>query len=49
LIGVLSPVLCFLITILLQKTVDYQLGYELLIVNALMVVVGLLAVKGNKK
>jgi Na+/proline symporter len=45
LICVLSPVLCFLITILLQKTVDYQLGYELLIVNALMVVAGLLAVK----
>ncbi|MDR2408222.1 MAG: sodium:solute symporter, partial [Bacteroidales bacterium] len=40
-----SPVLCFLINILLQKTVQYQFGYELLIINALIVIIGLLTTK----
>ena len=41
-ICVISPVLCFAINILLKKTINYQFGYELLIVNALLVVIGLL-------
>ena len=41
-ICVISPILCFAINILLKKTINYQLGYELLIVNALFVVIGLL-------
>jgi Na+/proline symporter len=38
----LSPVLCFAINELLKACVHYQFGYELLIVNALLVVTGLL-------
>jgi Na+/proline symporter len=49
LICVLSPVLCFLLNRLLQKTIQYQLGYELLIINALMVIIGLCAIKRNEK
>ncbi|MDR0680251.1 MAG: sodium:solute symporter [Dysgonamonadaceae bacterium] len=48
-ICVFSPVLCFLINILLQKTVQYQFGYELLIINALMVTIGLLTTKIENK
>jgi len=40
-ICVLSPVLCFLVSIALKNVFNYQLGYELLIINALFVVVGL--------
>jgi Na+/proline symporter len=48
LICVLSPVLCYLMNVLLQQTLHYQMGYELLVVNALLVVAGLCAV-GTKK
>ena len=41
-ICILSPVLCWIISMVLQNLFDYQLGYELLIINALFVVVGLL-------
>jgi Na+/proline symporter len=47
LICVLSPVLCFLLNVLLQKTIQYQLGYELLIINALMVIAGLWLTRGG--
>jgi len=40
-ICILSPIICFGINLLLKTTVNYQLGYELLIVNALLVVMGL--------
>jgi Na+/proline symporter len=41
-ICIISPILCFAINQLLKATVNYQFGYELLIVNALLVVLGLL-------
>ncbi|GHT88828.1 sodium:solute symporter [Bacteroidia bacterium] len=42
-ICLLAPVICFASNELLKVTVNYQFGYELLIVNALLVVIGLLA------
>ena len=39
-ICILSPVLCFIISMILRTQFDYQLGYELLIINALLVVAG---------
>lgn len=44
-ICILSPVLCFIISVLLQNRFHYQLGYELLIINALFVIIGLLVLK----
>jgi Na+/proline symporter len=41
-ICVLSPIFCFASNEILKTTVNYQFGYELLIVNALLVVIGLL-------
>ena len=41
-ICILSPLLCFAINQILKMTVGYQFGYELLIVNALLVLIGLL-------
>lgn len=41
-ICVLSPIICFAVNELLKATVDYQFGYELLIVNAALVIFGLL-------
>jgi Na+/proline symporter len=41
-ICVVSPVLCFAANTILKATVNYQFGYELLIVNASLVVFGLL-------
>jgi Na+/proline symporter len=41
-ICIISPVLCFTINEILKATVHYQFGYELLIVNALLVITGLL-------
>jgi Na+/proline symporter len=47
-ICVSSPVLCYALNELLKATVHYQFGYELLIINALLVVVGLLAFSRNR-
>jgi len=44
-ICILSPVLCFVISIILKNLFNYHLGYELLIINALLVVVGLAVMK----
>ena len=44
---VLSPFLCFVISMILRKLYNYQLGYELLIINALFVVVGLVVFKAK--
>jgi Na+/proline symporter len=44
-ICVLSPVLCFILSVFLRNQFNYQMGYELLIVNALFVVLGLLRAK----
>ncbi|GHU62394.1 sodium:solute symporter [Bacteroidia bacterium] len=41
-ICVVSPVLCFAANTILKATINYQFGYELLIVNASLVVIGLL-------
>ncbi|MDR0540676.1 MAG: sodium:solute symporter [Dysgonamonadaceae bacterium] len=40
-ICILSPIICFAINTLLKATTNYQFGYELLIVNALLVIAGL--------
>jgi len=44
-ICVLSPFLCFIISTILRTQFNYQLGYELLIINALFVVIGLVGFK----
>ena len=44
---VLSPALCFIINMILRSRFNYQLGYELLIINALFVMFGLLAFSKN--
>ncbi|MDL2242048.1 sodium:solute symporter, partial [Bacteroidales bacterium OttesenSCG-928-L03] len=41
-ICILSPIICFATNEVLKATVGYQFGYELLIVNAALVMVGLL-------
>ena len=46
-ICILSPVICFIISTVLQIRFNYQMGYELLIVNALFVVIGLSAFKAT--
>ncbi|MDL2322590.1 sodium:solute symporter [Bacteroidales bacterium OttesenSCG-928-A17] len=47
-ICILSPLLCFAANQTLKATVGYQFGYELLIVNALLVMTGLLMFRGGK-
>jgi hypothetical protein len=47
-ICLLSPVLCFAMNKILDETVHYQFGYELLIVNAALVLIGLLAFSKKK-
>ncbi|MDR3218165.1 MAG: sodium:solute symporter [Dysgonamonadaceae bacterium] len=42
-ICVMAPIFCFAVNALLQSTVQYRFGYELLFVNALLVVLGMLA------
>jgi Na+/proline symporter len=44
-ICILSPVLCYAVNEILKASIGYQSGYELLIINALLVVLGLLAQK----
>ena len=41
-ICVFSPIFCFALNETLKNTIGYQFGYELLIVNALLVMIGLL-------
>jgi Na+/proline symporter len=41
-ICILSPIICFIISIILRNLFHYQLGYELLIMNALLTLFGLL-------
>jgi hypothetical protein len=40
-ICIISPILCFAGNLLLKSTIGYQFGYELLIVNAALVMIGL--------
>ena len=47
-ICILSPVLCFIAGTILRNRFNYQLGYELLILNALFVVLGLLVFSKQK-
>jgi len=44
-ICILSPIVCFIISMILRDLFNYQLGYELLIINALFVVTGLAVFK----
>jgi Na+/proline symporter len=48
-ICILSPILCFAMNKILKATLNYQFGYELLIVNALLVLIGLLIFKNKIK
>jgi Na+/proline symporter len=48
-ICVASPVLCFGINHLLKTMVNYQFGYELLMVNALLVIIGLFIFSEKKR
>ncbi|GHV57685.1 sodium:solute symporter [Bacteroidia bacterium] len=47
-ICILSPVLCVALNIFLKAIFDYQLGYELLIVNALLTAGGLRLFQSNR-
>ena len=42
---ILSPLLCYALNLLVSKTVGYQFGYELLMLNGLLTFVGLWVVK----
>jgi len=44
-ICIISPILCFVGNLLLKATIGYEFGYELLIVNAALVVIGLIFAK----
>jgi len=44
---IMSPILCFILNEILKHQFNYQLGYELLIINALFVVLGLWGLKGK--
>ncbi|MDR0798664.1 MAG: sodium:solute symporter [Dysgonamonadaceae bacterium] len=46
-ICLLSPVICFLLNFFLMRTVRYTMGYELLLLNATLVLTGLLIVSEN--
>ena len=46
-ICILSPFICFIINMILKSNFNYQLGYELLIINALLVIIGLTVFKKN--
>jgi Na+/proline symporter len=46
-ICILSPVLCFILSMILKNQFNYQLGYELLIINASFVIFGLWGMKGK--
>ena len=48
-ICILSPILCFIISVILRNMFNYQLGYELLIMNALFVVAGLAVFKKQQE
>lgn len=48
-ICVISPILCFAGNWLLKTTTGYRFGYELLIVNAALVMIGLIIFKKNYK
>jgi len=46
---VLSPILCLIISTILRNRFNYQVGYELLIINALFVIIGLKLLKSNER
>ncbi|MDR0546254.1 MAG: sodium:solute symporter [Dysgonamonadaceae bacterium] len=48
-ICIISPILCFAGNLFLKTTVGYQFGYELLIVNAALVMIGLVIFRKNHK
>ncbi|MDR2843658.1 MAG: sodium:solute symporter [Candidatus Symbiothrix sp.] len=47
-ICVASPIICWLCNRILQAAVQYQFGYELLIINALLVMIGLKVFQGHR-
>lgn len=47
-ICLISPILCFAGNLTLKATVGYQFGYELLIVNAALTMIGLIIFRKNK-
>lgn len=46
---IIAPVLCYIIEIALANTFNYKVGYEILIINGLLTVVGLLIIRNKKK
>jgi Na+/proline symporter len=48
-ICIISPILCFVGNLLLKATIGYRFGYELLIVNAALVMIGLIVFGCNKQ
>jgi Na+/proline symporter len=48
LICILAPISCYALNEFLKASMDYQFGYELLIINSLLVVAGLLAFSGRR-
>ncbi|PLX07782.1 MAG: sodium:solute symporter [Marinilabiliales bacterium] len=44
-IAVASPIICFIISYLLKKQIDYNMGYELLLLNGVLTFLGLLIFK----
>ena len=46
-ICIVSPILCFVGNLFLKATTCYQFGYEILIVNAALVMIGLIVFKEN--
>jgi Na+/proline symporter len=47
-ICIISPIICFIVNELLKVRVNYQFGYELIIVNAFLVVTGCLLVSQKR-
>ncbi|MDR0419175.1 MAG: sodium:solute symporter, partial [Prevotellaceae bacterium] len=48
-ICILSPVLCYFLSLLLQQAFNYKVGYELLMLNGLVTYTGLLCISSSNK
>lgn len=46
---IISPILCYLLEILLKTRYDYTIGYELLMINGLFTIIGLLLISKHTK
>jgi len=48
-ICIISPVLCFIVELMLLKNYNYEVGYEILMLNGLFTMVGLLILRQKQK